>query len=71
MNSYLLSIMVGLLVYLMMLVDARWIEPNNKPISPKIPLFVVLLLWILCEFVLNAKVSPPPIQPILAGGFYG
>ena len=71
MNSYLLSFLFGLLIYGMMVIDAKYIEPNNKQISPKIALFAMLLFWIIYEFVINSKVSPAAVQPILAGGFYG
>jgi hypothetical protein len=70
MNSYLLSFLFGLIIYGMMVIDARYIEPNNKPISLKIPLASMLLFWIIYEFVISVKPSPVAIQPIMAGGFY-
>lgn len=49
-NSYLIPLFIGVLVYFIMVLDAKYIEPNDRPISPKIPLFVTLLVWFVCNF---------------------
>ena len=71
MNSYLLSILVGILVYAMMVLDNKYIDPKKDPVSPKIPMFVTLILWLICEFYLNApKPLPLATHQALKGGFY-
>ena len=71
MNSYLLSALVGLLVYAMMVLDNKYIDPKKDPVSPKIPLFVTLIMWLICEFCLNVpKPVPLATQQVLRGGFY-
>lgn len=71
MKSYIISALIGLCVYLMMLIDITFIEPSEKNISPKIPLFVTLIVWILCEFILFKPEDVINIpQKIMVGGFY-
>lgn len=52
MNSYLIAILSGVLIYLIMILDAKYIEQNkdSKPVSFKIPLLVTMLVWIVCTF---------------------
>lgn len=52
MNSYLISILSGVFIYLIMILDARYIEQtkDSKPVSLKIPLLVTVLVWIVCTF---------------------
>lgn len=71
-NTYLIAIFAGVLVYFVMMLDAKYIEPSDKPISPKIPLFVTLLVWLICVFY-TSETSSLPIakQPAMVGGFYG
>jgi hypothetical protein len=51
-NSYLIAFFSGIFIYLIMVIDSIYIEPlpNNKTVSPKIPLLVTLLVWIICSF---------------------
>lgn len=73
MNSYLVSFLSGLFIYVMMYIDCKCIESTNKPINPKIPLLVSLMVWFICEFVIcqkNSSMSFQSVQPILTGGFY-
>jgi len=46
-----------------MLIDSKYIEPNkcNEHISPKIPLLVSLLVWIICTFQENEIIKHVPI----------
>ena len=52
MNSYLIAILCGVFIYLIMILDAKYIEQTKeyKPISFKIPLLVTMLVWIVCTF---------------------
>lgn len=70
-NSYLIAIFAGVLVYFIMIIDSKYIEPNDKQVSPKIPLFVTLMVWFICVFS-NNDTSTIPIskQPTMVGGFY-
>ena len=68
-NSYLIPLFIGVLVYLIMILDAKYIEPHDRPISPKIPLVVTLLVWLVCNFYKGE--SPVAYKPeIFTGGFY-
>ena len=62
-NSYLIAVFSGVLIYLIMLIDSKYIEPTkcNEQVSPKIPLFVTLLVWIICTFQENEVVKKVPI----------
>ncbi len=46
-NSYLIALLSGIFVYLIMILDAKYIEQvkDDKPVSPKIPLLVTLIVW--------------------------
>ena len=73
-SSYLIALFTGVLLYLVMLLDCKFIEPNNRVISPKIPLFVTLMVWLICVFYKSdGVIAHVPInqQPMLSGGFYG
>lgn len=72
MNSYFIALIIGLCVYLMMLIDSHYIEPTDKPTSPKVALWVMLLVWILCEFIIfkPEQIVVPAARKILVGGFY-
>jgi hypothetical protein len=71
-SSYLVALFSGVLLYLVLVLDAKYIEPNDKPISPKIPLFVTLMVWMICVFYKSDGSSVPIArQPVLLGGFYG
>lgn len=52
MNSYLIAILSGVFIYLIMILDAKYIEQtkDTKPISLKIPILVTILVWIVCTF---------------------
>jgi hypothetical protein len=52
MNSYLIAILSGVFIYLIMILDAKYIEQtkDSKPVSFKIPLLVTMLVWIVCTF---------------------
>ena len=52
MNSYLIAILSGVFIYLVMILDSKYIEQSkdSKPVSLKIPLLVTLLVWIVCTF---------------------
>jgi len=54
-NSYLIAFFSGAFIYLIMIIDSIYIDPikTNKNISPKIPLLVMLLVWIICIFQQN------------------
>lgn len=69
-SSYLVALFSGALLYLVMLLDAKYIEPSDKPISPKLPLFVILMVWLICVFYKSSSVVPVNKQKILVGGFY-
>ena len=62
-NSYLIAILSGILIYLIMILDAKYIEQvkDNKPISPKIPLLVTLIVWIICTFQETQVVKKVPV----------
>ena len=70
-NSYLIAIFAGVLVYLVMMIDNKYIEPTDRQVSPKVPLFVTLLVWFICIFS-NSDNTAIPIskQPVMTGGFY-
>jgi hypothetical protein len=62
-NSYLIAVFSGVLIYLVMIIDSKYIEPNkcNEQLSPKIPLLVTLLVWIICTFQENEVIKQVPI----------
>ena len=62
-NSYLIAILSGIIIYLIMILDAKYIEQvkDNKPISPKIPLLVTLIVWIICTFQETQVVKKVPM----------
>ena len=62
-NSYLIAILSGILIYLIMILDAKYIEQvkDNKPISPKIPLLVTLIVWIICTFQETQVIKKVPV----------
>jgi hypothetical protein len=50
-NSYLIAILSGFFIYLVMLLDAKYIEQSGtEKISFKMPLLVTLLVWTICTF---------------------
>ena len=61
-NSYLIAIFAGIFLYLIMILDAKYIEKvkDYKPISPKIPLLVILIIWIICTFLENQVIKKVP-----------
>ena len=69
-SSYLLALCSGLLVYLVMLLDAKYIDPNDKPVSPKIPLFVTMIVWFIVVFYKTESSVPVLKQKAMVGGFY-
>lgn len=71
-SSYLVAILSGVIIYLVMIIDCKYIDPNDRPISPKIPLFVTLLVWTICMFYKTDSITQIPVsqQPMLMGGFY-
>jgi hypothetical protein len=70
-SSYLIALFSGVLLYLVMILDAKYIEPNDKQISPKIPLFVTLLVWMICVFYkTDGSNIPVAQQTMLHGSFY-
>jgi hypothetical protein len=52
MNSYLIAILSGVFIYLIMILDSKYIEQtkDSKPISFKIPILVTVLVWVVCTF---------------------
>jgi hypothetical protein len=62
-NSYLIALLSGIFVYLIMILDAKYIEQikDDKPVSPKIPLLVTLIVWIICTFQENQVVKKMPV----------
>jgi hypothetical protein len=71
MSSHYIAIVAGLCVYVAMIIDNWYIDPTDKPTSPKIALFVTLLVWILCEFIiLNPNHESIPLPKPLIGDFY-
>ena len=46
---------MGLLLYIIMVLDYKYIEKTYNEISPKYPLLITLMIWILCEFVIINK----------------
>jgi hypothetical protein len=62
-NSYLIAILTGIFLYLIMIIDAKYIErvKDDKPISPKIPLLVTLIVWIICTFQETQVVKKMPV----------
>jgi hypothetical protein len=62
-NSYLIAILSGVLIYLIMIFDAKYIEQTKeeKPVSPKIPLLVTLLVWVICTFQETQVIKKVPI----------
>jgi hypothetical protein len=62
-NPYLISILAGILIYVIMLLDARYIEKtkDNKPVSFKIPLLVTLIVWLICTFQENQVIKQVPV----------
>ena len=72
MDSYFIAILIGILTYCAMAVDAYINKVSIKSVSFKIPLFVTLLVWVICEFFI--KQQPKPVIPtaqIMQRGFYG
>ena len=67
-SSYLIALFAGLFLYFIMVMDAKYIEPNNKPISPKLPLVVTLMVWAICAFYKGEQMTTRP--PIMIEGFY-
>lgn len=60
-NPYLISIFAGFVVYIIMIIDAKYIEKDNKIVSPKIPLLVTLIVWLICTFQENQVVKELPV----------
>lgn len=59
-NSYLIAIISGLIVYIALYIDGKYIEPVEKEnISIRIPLLVSLIVWIVCTFF---------TKPLVGGG---
>jgi hypothetical protein len=53
-----------------MILDSKYIEPSDKQISPKLPLFVTLMVWLICVFYKATPSIPVSKQTLLTGGFY-
>lgn len=72
MNSYLIAILSGVLIYLIMILDARYIEQTkeSKPVSLKIPLLVTGLVWIICTFHESQIVEKVPTINALKQDIY-
>lgn len=60
-NPYLISIFAGFFIYIIMIIDAKYIEKDNKIVSPKIPLLVTLIVWLICTFQENQVVKELPV----------
>lgn len=56
-SSYLIALLSGVVLYLIMVLDAKYIEPTDKQISPKLPLLVTLMVWLICMFYIPGRVS--------------
>ena len=69
-SSYLVAFFSGVLLYLVMILDSKYIEPSDKQISPKLPLFVTLMVWLICVFYKATPSIPVSKQTLLTGGFY-
>jgi hypothetical protein len=67
-SSYLIALFGGLFLYFVMVMDAKYIDPNSKPISPKLPLVVTLMIWLICTFYQGESISIKP--QIMTQGFY-
>lgn len=63
-DTYLIAILSGLVLYLVMILDAKYIDTSkgDEPISPKIPLFVTLMVWIICTFRDSPSIQPMPMN---------
>lgn len=61
MKSYLLAVLAGVIVYLVMLLDSKYIEKTTDKnfISPKLPLLVTLIVWLICTFAYNDSCNCP------------
>lgn len=68
-NSYLIALLFGILIYVAMIFDSIFIEVTDKPVSPKIPLLVMLILWLFCEYV-NVTYLTVKINYDLGTGFF-
>lgn len=72
MDSYFIAILIGILTYFAMVIDAYVNKNKINSVSPKIPLFVTILVWVVCEFFIKEPVKPIiPAAQIMQGGFYG
>jgi hypothetical protein len=72
MNSYLIAILSGVFIYLVMILDAKYIEQTKetKPVSLKIPLLVTFLVWIICIFHESQIVEKVPTINALKQNIY-
>ena len=72
MNSYLIAILSGVFIYLIMILDAKYIEQTKetKTVSVKIPLLVTLLVWIVCTFHKTQIVEKVPTLNALRQDIY-
>ena len=71
MDSYFIAILVGLLTYFAMVIDAYINKMKIKDVHPKIPLFVTILIWTICEFFIKTPTKPIiPSTQVMQGGFY-
>jgi hypothetical protein len=63
-RTYLIAVLAGLIMYLVLFIDAKFIDTskNENNISPKIPLFVTLMVWVICAFVGSESASPEPLM---------
>ena len=70
-SSYLIALLSGVVLYLIMVMDAKYIDPTDKPISPKIPLLVTLMIWMICMFYMPTQVAPVIKHGGNLNSFYG
>jgi len=65
-NSYLIAFFSGVLIYLVMIFDSIYIEPvkPKKTISPKLPLLVMLIVWVICVFQEKNQINKLTSSPI-------
>jgi hypothetical protein len=72
MNSYLIAILSGVFIYLVMILDAKYIEQTKetKSVSLKIPLLVTFLVWIVCTFHESQIVEKVPTINALRQDIY-
>lgn len=53
MKSYLLSFLIGLIIYYAMIFDEKYLKKTNKEVSPKYALLATLITWVIFTFIYN------------------